>query len=174
MARARASRTRRCSATASPSPGLPSTRCGSSAPCSAGWRSRTPLPAPWPARAAARLSTTRTKGAETAMTTTATEADVLEAMKQVEDPELGVNVVDLGLVYGVELLEEGRAVRLDMTLTTAACPLTDMIEGATNAALVGMGGIQEVEINWVWTPPWGPDRLTEDGRFALRSMGFAI
>jgi len=108
------------------------------------------------------------------MTTTATEADVLEAMKQVEDPELGVNVVDLGLVYGVELLQEGRAVRLDMTLTTAACPLTDMIEGATNAALVGMGGIEEVEINWVWTPPWGPDRLTDDGKFALRSMGFAI
>jgi metal-sulfur cluster biosynthetic enzyme len=108
------------------------------------------------------------------MSTTATEADVLEAMKQVEDPELGVNVVDLGLVYGVELAEEGRLVRLNMTLTTAACPLTDMIEGATNAALVGMAGVEAVEINWVWTPPWTPERLTEDGRLALRSMGFAI
>jgi metal-sulfur cluster biosynthetic enzyme len=104
----------------------------------------------------------------------AREADILEAMKQVEDPELGVNVVDLGLLYGVEQEEDGRKVVLDMTLTSAACPLTDMIEGATNAALVGLDGIEEVDINWVWSPPWGPDRLTEDGRLALRAMGFAI
>ena len=104
----------------------------------------------------------------------ATDTDILEAMKQVEDPELGVNVVDLGLVYGVDQEDEGRKVRLDMTLTTVACPLTDMIEGATNAALVGLDDIQEVEINWVWSPPWTPDRMTEDGRVALRSMGFAI
>lgn len=108
------------------------------------------------------------------MSTTVTEADVLEAMKQVEDPELGVNVVDLGLVYGVELLDEGRTARLDMTLTTVACPLTDMIEAQANAALVGMGSIEQVEINWVWTPPWTPERLTEDGKLALRAMGFAI
>jgi len=104
----------------------------------------------------------------------ASEADIFEAMKQVEDPELGVNVVDLGLLYGVEQEEGGRKVVLDMTLTSVACPLTDMIEGATNAALVGLDGIEEVDINWVWSPPWGPDRLTEDGRLALRSMGFAI
>jgi metal-sulfur cluster biosynthetic enzyme len=104
----------------------------------------------------------------------ATESDILEAMKQVEDPELGVNVVDLGLVYGVDQEDQGRKVRLDMTLTTVACPLTDMIEGATNAALVGLDDIQEVEINWVWSPPWGPERLTEDGKMALRAMGFAI
>jgi metal-sulfur cluster biosynthetic enzyme len=96
----------------------------------------------------------------------ATESDILQAMKQVEDPELGVTVVDLE--------EQGRKVRLDMTLTTVACPLTDMIEGATNAALVGLDDIQEVEINWVWSPPWGPERLTEDGKMALRAMGFAI
>ncbi len=83
----------------------------------------------------------------------ATDTDILEAMKQVEDPELGVNVVDLGLVYGVGQEDEGRKVRLDMTLTTVACPLTDMIEGATNAALIGLDDIQEVEINWVWSPP---------------------
>jgi len=104
----------------------------------------------------------------------ASEAEILEAMKQVEDPELGVNVVDLGLLYGVEQEEDGRKVVLDMTLTSVACPLTDMIEGATNAALIGLDGIEEVDINWVWSPPWGPDRLTEDGRVALRAMGFAI
>jgi metal-sulfur cluster biosynthetic enzyme len=105
--------------------------------------------------------------------TMADEEKILEAMKQVEDPELGVNVVDLGLVYGVRQVD-GEKVVLDMTLTTVACPLTDMIEGATNAALIGLDGIQEVEINWVWSPPWGPERLTEDGKIALRSMGFAI
>ena len=84
------------------------------------------------------------------------------------------DVVDLGLVYGVDQEDEGRKVRLDMTLTTVACPLTDMIEGATNAALIGLDDIQEVEINWVWSPPWGPERLTEDGKMALRAMGFAI
>jgi metal-sulfur cluster biosynthetic enzyme len=102
------------------------------------------------------------------------ESQVLEAMMEVEDPELGINVVDLGLIYGVELEEEGRKVRLDMTLTSAGCPLTDMIEGATNAALVGLSGIQEVEINWVWSPPWGPERMSDDGKDALRAMGFAI
>jgi metal-sulfur cluster biosynthetic enzyme len=104
----------------------------------------------------------------------ATEEQVLDAMRQVEDPELGVNVVDLGLVYGVELEDEGRKVRLDMTLTSAGCPLTDMIEGATDAALVGLDGIQEAEINWVWSPPWSPERMTEDGKMELRAMGFAI
>jgi metal-sulfur cluster biosynthetic enzyme len=104
----------------------------------------------------------------------ANEEKVLEAMRQVEDPELGVNVVDLGLIYGVEFEDEGRKVRLDMTLTAVACPLTDMIEGATNAALVGLDDIQEVEINWVWSPPWTPERMTEDGKMELRAMGFAI
>src|SRR6266498_2801291 len=96
-------------------------------------------------------------------TAMATEAQVLDAMMQVEDPELGVNVVDLGLIYGVDFEEEGHKVRLDMTLTSAGCPLTDMIEGATNAALVGLDGIQEVEINWVWSPPWSPERMTGAG-----------
>ena len=104
----------------------------------------------------------------------ANEEKVLEAMRQVEDPELGVNVVDLGLIYGVEFEDEGRKVRLDMTLTAVACPLTDMIEGATNAALVGLDDIQEVEINWVWSPPWTPERMTEEGKMELRAMGFAI
>ena len=104
----------------------------------------------------------------------ATDTDILEAMKQVEDPELGVNVVDLGLVYGVQEADEGKKVVLDMTLTTAACPLTDMIEGASRAALIGMDGIEDIEINWVWNPPWGPERLSEDGKMELRAMGFAI
>ena len=80
--------------------------------------------------------------------------DVIEAMKDVVDPELGINVVDLGLVYDVHLDEHSNAV-LDMTLTSAACPLTDVIEDQTNSALEGL--VADVTINWVWLPPWGPD-----------------
>ena len=102
--------------------------------------------------------------------------DVEEAMRDVVDPELGVNVVDLGLVYGIEVDENNVAV-LDMTLTSAACPLTDVIEDQTRAALTtGPGGglVQDFRINWVWLPPWGPDKITDDGREQLRAPGFNV
>jgi metal-sulfur cluster biosynthetic enzyme len=101
---------------------------------------------------------------------TTTVDEVTEAMKDVVDPELGINVVDLGLVYGVHV--DGTNVVLDMTLTSAACPLTDVITDQTNAALEGLAS--EVAINWVWMPPWGPDKITEDGREQLRALGFRV
>jgi len=110
------------------------------------------------------------------MPTTATEDDVTEAMRDVVDPELGINVVDLGLLYGVQLGDDGIAT-LDMTLTSAACPLTDVIEDQTREALTGGPGgglVTDVKINWVWLPPWGPDKITEDGREQLRSLGFNV
>ncbi len=97
--------------------------------------------------------------------------DVTEAMKDVVDPELGINVVDLGLVYGVHLDEDTNAV-IDMTLTSAACPLTDVIQDQTNQALEGL--VNDVLINWVWMPPWGPDKITDDGRDQLRALGFNV
>ena len=97
--------------------------------------------------------------------------DLTEAMKDVVDPELGINVVDLGLVYDVHL-DEGSNVVLDMTLTSAACPLTDVITDQTNQALEGI--VNDVTINWVWMPPWGPDKITDDGRDQLRALGFNI
>jgi metal-sulfur cluster biosynthetic enzyme len=102
--------------------------------------------------------------------------DVEEAMKDVVDPELGINVVDLGLVYGVHVDDEN-VVTLDMTLTSAACPLTDVIEDQTRQALTtGPGGglVQDFRINWVWLPPWGPDKITDDGREQLRALGFNV
>ncbi len=102
---------------------------------------------------------------------TVTIDDVTEAMKDVVDPELGINVVDLGLVYDVHL-DEGSNVVLDMTLTSAACPLTDVIMDQTNAALEGI--VNDVAINWVWMPPWGPDKITDDGREQLRALGFNV
>ena len=104
-------------------------------------------------------------------TSTVTIDDVTEAMKDVVDPELRINVVDLGLVYDVHL-DDGSNVVLDMTLTSAACPLTDVIQDQTNAALEGL--VEDVVINWVWMPPWGPDKITEDGRDQLRALGFNV
>ena len=103
-------------------------------------------------------------------------ADLEEAMRDVVDPELGINVVDLGLVYGlnVESVDSGKAAVIDMTLTSAACPLTDVIEDQTLNALVGSGLVNEVKINWVWNPPWGPDKITDDGREQLRALGFTV
>ncbi|HEX2174309.1 MAG TPA: metal-sulfur cluster assembly factor [Nocardioidaceae bacterium] len=99
------------------------------------------------------------------------EDDVTEAMKDVVDPELGINVVDLGLVYGVHI-EEGSNAVIDMTLTSAACPLTDVIEDQTHQALEGL--VEDFRINWVWMPPWGPDKITDDGREQLRALGFNV
>ncbi|MEV4466721.1 metal-sulfur cluster assembly factor [Micromonospora echinofusca] len=103
-------------------------------------------------------------------------ADVEEAMKDVVDPELGINVVDLGLVYGVHIGDDNVAT-LDMTLTSAACPLTDVIEDQARQALTtGPGGglVDDIRINWVWLPPWGPDKITDEGRDQLRSLGFNV
>ena len=97
--------------------------------------------------------------------------DVLEALRDVVDPELGVNVVDLGLVYGVTL-DGDNVATVDMTLTSAACPLTDVIEDQTQAALDGL--VSDFRINWVWLPPWGPEKITEDGREQLRALGFNV
>ena len=109
-------------------------------------------------------------------TSTVTVDDVTEAMKDVVDPELGINVVDLGLVYDVHL-DEGSNVVLDMTLTSAACPLTDVIEDQARQALTGGPGpglVDDIRINWVWMPPWGPDKITDDGREQLRALGFNV
>ncbi|MDR1998532.1 MAG: metal-sulfur cluster assembly factor [Frankiaceae bacterium] len=101
--------------------------------------------------------------------------DIDEAMRDVVDPELGINVVDLGLVYDVRVGEDG-VVTLDMTLTSAACPLTDVIEDQASEALcAGPSPLASgVVINWVWMPPWGPEKITDEGRDQLRALGFNV
>ena len=96
---------------------------------------------------------------------------ILEALKEVVDPELMVNVVDLGLIYDV-LIDDDLNVTLEMTLTSPACPLTDQIEWEAQAVLGQLA--RSVTINWVWMPPWGPDKITEDGRDQLRALGFNV
>jgi len=102
--------------------------------------------------------------------------DIEEALKDVVDPELGINIVDLGLVYDLNVDGDNIAT-IDMTLTSAACPLTEMIEEQVSAALVGGpdgGLVTDFRINWVWLPPWGPEKITEDGREQMRALGFNI
>jgi metal-sulfur cluster biosynthetic enzyme len=103
--------------------------------------------------------------------TVASVDDLTEALRDVVDPELGINVVDLGLVYGVEVSPDNVAT-IDMTLTSAACPLTDVIEDQAHSALDGL--VSDFRINWVWMPPWGPDKITDDGRDQLRALGFNV
>ena len=121
----------------------------------------------------------------TAEQTTAEEAlsqeveDVLEALRDVVDPELGINVVDLGLVYGMTVDAADDATKtcvIDMTLTSAACPLTDVIEDQARSVLAGgpQPLVDDIKINWVWMPPWGPDKITEEGREQLRALGFNV
>jgi metal-sulfur cluster biosynthetic enzyme len=112
------------------------------------------------------MTTTTQPGA-----TSPTVADVEEAMRDVIDPELGINIVDLGLVYGVVLGRNNHAL-IDMTLTSAACPLTGDIEDQTAACLDGI--VEGVLINWVWMPPWGPEKITPDGREQMRALGFNV
>jgi metal-sulfur cluster biosynthetic enzyme len=99
-------------------------------------------------------------------------------MRDVVDPELGINVVDLGLINDIRVddADESRIVTIDMTLTSAACPLTDEIEDQASQALTSGPNplATEIKINWVWMPPWGPDKITDEGREQLRSLGFNV
>ncbi|MEV6467869.1 metal-sulfur cluster assembly factor [Kitasatospora sp. NPDC004745] len=97
--------------------------------------------------------------------------DLTEALMDVVDPELGIDVVNLGLIYGVHIDEDDVAT-IDMTLTSAACPLTDVIEDQARTATDGL--VKDLRINWVWMPPWGPDKITDDGREQLRALGFNV
>lgn len=98
---------------------------------------------------------------------------VEECLLDVIDPELGINVIDLGLVYDIWI--EGQTAVLNMTLTSPACPLQDMLEDQAQSAVVGtLQDISELRINWVWTPAWGPQMINEEGREQLRYLGFSV
>ena len=98
--------------------------------------------------------------------------EATEALKDVVDPELDVNIVDLGLIYDLAWDDEQDALVVSMTLTSAGCPLTDVIETEIAEKLDGV--VEQFRINWVWMPPWGPERITEDGREMMRALGFTI
>ena len=97
---------------------------------------------------------------------------VEEGLKDVIDPELGVNIVDLGLVYDLAWDDETDALIISMTLTSAGCPLTDVIEESISNSLDNI--VERFRINWVWMPPWGAQKITDDGRDMMRALGFSM
>ena len=105
------------------------------------------------------------------MATEQLEDKIVTMLKSIYDPEIPVDIYELGLIYEVKIDKENN-VAIDMTLTSAACPLTDVIEDQTKAALNGI--VTEFKINWVWMPPWGPDKITDEGRQMLRALGFNL
>lgn len=102
-----------------------------------------------------------------------TEEQVREALKIVKDPEIPVNVVDLGLIYGVDV-QEGGLVDITMTLTSVGCPVQDLIRADAEMAVGRLDGVTDVNVEFVWTPPWGPDKMTEDGKRQMRMFGFNV
>ena len=100
-------------------------------------------------------------------------AEVEDLMYDVVDPELGVNVVDLGLVYDIWIEDKSTAV-VNMTLTSPACPLTDMLYDQTETLVLEHPRITDLRLNWVWQPLWGPHLITEDGREQMRALGFSV
>jgi metal-sulfur cluster biosynthetic enzyme/ribosomal protein L22 len=99
-------------------------------------------------------------------------AVVRDALAEVIDPDLGVNIVDLGFVRGVVL--DGRTAVITMTLTSAACPLTGVLEDQIRAGLVTLGCVDDFRVDWQWIPAWRPADITESGREQLRAIGFTI
>ncbi|WP_079509505.1 metal-sulfur cluster assembly factor [Mesobacillus jeotgali] len=92
---------------------------------------------------------------------------IREALKTVYDPELNINVVDLGLIYDIEIPEHRKA-RILMTLTTPGCPLHDSIAGGIKYCVQGMDEIDQADVELTWEPAWTPDRMTEDGKRQLQ------
>ena len=91
-----------------------------------------------------------------------TTDDVRETLKTVFDPEIGINIVDLGLIYGVDALEEPGGFRVTFTLTTPACPVGPMIQAQIQEAVQNMEGVDEVETEIVFSPPWDPREMASD------------
>lgn len=98
-------------------------------------------------------------------------SEVKYALKDVVDPELGINIVDLGLVYKVHFKKD--LLIIDLTLTSVACPLTDVIEDGISEVMQSFL-LQKWKINWVWDPPWTPEKMSTEGKEQMRALGFSI
>ena len=94
-----------------------------------------------------------------------TKEEVFEALKQVEDPELGMDIVELGLLYDAEI--EGPKVKVIHSLTSMGCPAGPMIQEDIHRVVAELPGVEDVEIELTWDPPWTPERMSEDAKFIL-------
>ena len=91
---------------------------------------------------------------------------VISALKEIYDPEIPVNIYDLGLIYGVEVDDESD-VTVTMTLTTPHCPVAETMPGEVELRAASVPGVRDAEVNLVWDPPWGPDKMTDEARLEL-------
>jgi metal-sulfur cluster biosynthetic enzyme len=94
-----------------------------------------------------------------------TKEEVVEALRQVEDPELGMDIVELGLMYDVEV--EGPKVHITYTLTSMGCPVGPMIEEQIQEFAAQVPGVEQVEAELTWSPPWSPEKMSDDAKFIL-------
>ena len=94
------------------------------------------------------------------------QADVIEALREIFDPEIPVNIYDLGLIYGVEV-DENRDATVTMTLTTPHCPVAETMPGEVELRVSSVPGIRDAEVNLVWDPPWGPHKMSDEARLEL-------
>ena len=94
------------------------------------------------------------------------QQDVIDALKEIYDPEIPVNIYDLGLIYGVEVDDESD-VTVTMTLTTPHCPVAETMPGEVELRAASVPGVRDAEVNLVWDPPWGPDKMTDEARLEL-------
>jgi metal-sulfur cluster biosynthetic enzyme len=101
-----------------------------------------------------------------------TRDQVIEVLKTCFDPEIPVNIWDLGLIYDITIVED--AVQIKMTLTAVGCSLGPQIISEIESKLLGIDGIDDAKIEMVWSPPWTPERLSDDGRLSLQAMGFSV
>jgi len=126
-----------------------------------------PNPAPTPTLPRERGREISEKGSEMS-----SEERVWSALAEINDPEMPINLVDLGVVYGIAL--EERTVRVRLTFTAMGCPASDMIIGDIRERLLAEPGVDEVAIDVVWDPPWSSSRLTAEGREALLAWGLSV
>ena len=94
-----------------------------------------------------------------------TRDDVIEALRGVEDPELGMDIVDLGLLYDVEV--EGPKVKVIHTLTSMGCPVGPMIQENVDQVVRALPGVEDVDVELTWDPPWSPEKMSDDAKFIL-------
>ena len=94
-----------------------------------------------------------------------TEEIVLEQIKQVIDPDVGLNIVDMGLIYGVDINDD--IVDITMTLTSPGCPAAPQLLNGSQTVVQQLDGVEEVNINVVWTPPWEPEMMSEEAKDEL-------
>ncbi len=109
---------------------------------------------------------------QTATAVAFTDGDVIEGLKNVYDPEIGINIVDLGLVYDIEKADGQVDIR--MTLTSMGCPLTEIIHQQCTLVLTSLPGVEQVDVEFVFSPPWSTDMISDDAKEELRAMGFNV